>query len=104
MRSSCDVCSAFNTKYTLLISLYHFKKVYKQIHSKELHLVEQGLCELKAKKTKIDFNSTGEQTAHTPVVDLPISSPPKVHQSPSANGFIFNPSFFVLPDLFFYNT
>src|SRR6266702_3569141 len=40
------------------------EKVCERVHLKELCLVKQGLCELEAKETKMDFTPMEEQTAH----------------------------------------
>jgi len=36
-----------------LAHLFHLKKVCKKIHSKEYYFVEQSLCELETKETKM---------------------------------------------------
>jgi len=49
----------------------------------------------------------GEQTVYMPVVDLLsplVTLSPRVYQSPSTNGFVFDPLLSFLPDLLFYNT
>ena len=74
-----EECHATKACLVIHAHFYCLKKVYKQVHLKELYLVKQGLYKLKAKEAKMDFSLTGEQTAYTPVVDLSVSSPPKVH-------------------------
>ena len=63
-------CCAAKTRSIVYICLYCLKKVYKQVYSKELYLIEQGLYELEAKEAKTDSILMGEQVAYTPVVDL----------------------------------
>jgi hypothetical protein len=55
--------------------------------------VEQGLCELEADKEK-ELNTMEAESSAAPVA----------YQSPSADSFIFDPSFSMLPDLLDGNT
>ena len=78
--------------------------VYKRIHSKEYHFVEQSLYKLEteeAEVAKTGSNSTMVEIANTLVTKSPVF---ETHQLPSTNPFAFNLSFSQLPDLLFYNT
>jgi len=84
--------------------LTRLEKVYKRIHSKEYHFVEQSLCELEAKKVKIikmGFIPTVVELAYILVVE---SLSLTAHLLPLADLFFFNSFFLQLPDLLFYNT
>jgi len=63
--------------------------------------VEQSLCELEAEEAKMGSIPTVVETAYTLVVE---SLSPTAHLLPLADLFLFNSSFFQLPDLLFYNT
>ena len=76
------------------IYLLCLKKGYKKICSKEYCFVEQSLCELKTKKTKvtkIGSNPTMVETANILGVESPVF---KTYQLPLTNLFVFNLSFF----------
>jgi len=80
------------------------EKLYEKIYSKEYHFVEQGLCELKAEEIKVAKTGSIPTVVETTGTLEVVSSAFKVHWLPLTDLFVFDFSFFYLPDLFFYNT
>ena len=80
------------------------EKVYKKIHFKEYHFIEQSLCKLEAKEVEVaktGSNLTIVEIINTLGVESSIS---KAYWLLLTNLFTFDLSFFQLPNLLFYNT
>jgi len=78
----------------VLAHLLCLEKVYKKIHYKEYHFIEQGLHKLETKEAevaKMGSIPTAVETTDTLEVKSPVS---KAHQLPLTNLFAFTLSFF----------
>jgi len=81
------ILNAHLSAYTQLTRL---KKVYKRIHFKEYHFIEQSLHELEAEEAEVAKTGsipTVVETAYTPVME---SLSLTAHLSPLTNLFFFN--------------
>jgi len=87
------------SQQTAFAQLFCFKRVYKQVYFKKWKLAKYSFLKFKAEEAKTDSNPLIEGTTDKGVVDCLV---PTTCLLLLVNLF-FNLSFFLLPDLFFYN-